>query len=209
MKTFPLRMNSVASVLRRVLGGANGTRLWSVVALVLFLLSSPSRARADIIDSYQFEPLTSTVLSAQPETISGSFTFDATTNVATSISITLSGLSPFGGTYLAASVSNFGSDFIGFGATNSAGDFLALTFQNELGVSPDPLVSDAIYVDNHVVTYDLAPVGGIELAPAAPAAAPEPSAVILLVTLVAMVGFLTRRKLAGGWEAKRTTHPTA
>jgi hypothetical protein len=33
MKTFTLRMNSVASVLRRLLGGAFCAQTWSVVAL--------------------------------------------------------------------------------------------------------------------------------------------------------------------------------
>jgi hypothetical protein len=208
MKTFTSQMNRVASVLRRGLGGAFCAQTCSVVALGLILLLGPSGARADIIDTYVFEPSSATVLAGLTEPITGSFTFDATTNVATAISITLSGLPPFGGTYLAASVSAFGADFIGFGATNSAGDFLALTFQNQLGISPDPLVLDAIYVDNDLSAADQAPLGGIEFAPAAPAV-PEPSSVILLVTLAAMVGFLTRRKLAGGWGAKRTTHPTA
>ena len=56
MKTSTLRMNSVASVLRRLLGGAFCAQTWSVVALGLILLLGPSGASADIMDSYVFEP---------------------------------------------------------------------------------------------------------------------------------------------------------
>jgi hypothetical protein len=47
MKTFTLRMNSDASVLRRVLGGAFCAQTWSVVALVPILLFGRANARAD------------------------------------------------------------------------------------------------------------------------------------------------------------------
>ena len=77
MKTFTLRMNSVASVLRRLLGGAFCAQTWSVAVLGLILLFGPSRASADIINNYVFAPGGSTVLGGYVESISGGFTFDA------------------------------------------------------------------------------------------------------------------------------------
>jgi hypothetical protein len=74
MKTFTLRMNGVASVLRRVLGGAFCAQTWSVISLGLILLLGPSGARADIIDNYVFAPGASTVLGGDTLTISGSYT---------------------------------------------------------------------------------------------------------------------------------------
>jgi hypothetical protein len=74
MKTFTSRMNSVASVLRRVLGGAVCAQTWSAVCLGLILLLGPSGASADIINNYVFAPGASTVLDGY---VSAGFTFDA------------------------------------------------------------------------------------------------------------------------------------
>jgi hypothetical protein len=80
-----------------------------------------------------------------------------------------------------------------------------------LGVSPDELQSvawqnPALAPPNSQLS-DPAPVGFVEFAPTP--AVPEPSSVILLVTLVAMVEFLTRRKLVMGGFSKKDPDPIA
>ena len=49
--------------------------------------------------SYVFAAGTTTDLAAGPETITGSFTFDASTNTETNVTITLTGMAPFADTY--------------------------------------------------------------------------------------------------------------
>lgn len=93
-------------------------------------------------------------------------------------------------------------------ATGGTGDQLIVEFSGELGVSPDPLLEVGWSSSPSNGVEDFAPLGGIEFAPAA-AAVPEPNSVILLVTLVGMVGFLTRRKLVVGGFSKRAPDPTA
>jgi hypothetical protein len=196
MKTFTLRMNSVASVLRRVLGGAFCAQTWSVAALGLILLLGPSRASADIINSYVFAPGASTVLGGDTLAISGSFTFDITTTTESQVAITLSGNPTYAGTYTEANLD------VGALAEVFADDgdlSLTMLFANVLDVSPVELQTvNWQNLDTTPVAQlqGLAPTGFVEFAPAP--AVPEPSSVVLLVTLVGMLGFLTRRKLAGG-----------
>jgi len=208
MKTFTLRMNGAASVLRRGLGGAFCAQTWSVVAVGLILLSGPSRAMADIIDNYVFASGASTVLGGDTLTISGSFTIDITTDVESQTAITLSGNATYAGTY---TYPTYASGCLNCIEANDGNISLSLGFADLLGVSPDELQSvawqnPALAPPNSQLS-DPAPTGFVEFAPTP--AVPEPSSVILLVTLVAMVGFLTRRKLAVGGLSKRPPDPTA
>jgi hypothetical protein len=194
MKIFTLRMNSLASVLRRLLGGAFCAQTWSVVSLGLILLLGPSGASADIINNYVFAPGASTVLGGDTLTISGSFTFDFTTLIESQLDITLSGNPTYAGTYTVGS--NLGDLAVVF--ADDGVRSLTIGFVENLDVSPNPLSFVAWQNPEPPIAQlsDAAPVGFVEFAPTP--TVPEPNSVILLVTLVAMAGFLTRRKLAGG-----------
>jgi hypothetical protein len=102
MKTFALRMNNAASVLRRILGAALYAQPWAVVAVVLILLFGPSRASADIINTYVIAPGASTLLDGYIESITGGFTFDDTDDAESAVSLTRSGMAPFSGAYTSA-----------------------------------------------------------------------------------------------------------
>jgi hypothetical protein len=181
----------------------------------------PARASADIMDSYVFEPgslitfgsdTEGNIPAGVTELVSGSFTYDATTNTPTAITISLAGPAPYSGTYTLDTNATGGVATAQLTALLGPYEELDLAFADFLGNSPDALTS-ALYSYESPTTFNNqarqeAIAGGVEFAPAA-SAVPEPSSVILLVTLVAIVGFLTRRKLAGGWGPKRTTHSTA
>jgi hypothetical protein len=159
------------------------------------------------MDSYVFEPGTSLTFGSEAESVSGSFTYDATTNIVTVLTISLAGPDPYSGTYTSDAEGQPVAIISGFLGPYEE---LLIGLANGLGSSPDAIIGAVYEYESPTATqftHADAVAGGVEFAPAA--AVPEPSSVILLVTLVAMVGFLTRRKLAGGWGARRTTHPTA
>jgi hypothetical protein len=197
--------------LRRVwVGVQSSPPLFYVFALILLLLFGPSRAKADIYDSYVFTfPGTSTTYynpTAVTETITGSFTFDATTGDSTAVSITLSGgASPFDGTYINPSDTCALPCSAIYGLSGAS--TLFVHFVNPLSGSPDPLQS------TEWSSASLAPYLGLDSSPTGSAvfsaAVPEPGSVIQLMTVVAMVGFLTRRKLVVGVLSKRSPNPTA
>jgi hypothetical protein len=180
--------------------------LFYVFALMLLLLFGSSQAKADIYDYYVFaSPVTTTTLNGVTEGVTGSFTFDATSDVATAVSITLtSGLaspSPFDGTYTNSSDS-CGSCYGIYGVSGGS-SFLFVYFDDALGVSPDDLEETQFY--GSVIGFEtVAATGYAEFS-----AVPEPGSVIQLMTVVAMVGFLIRRKLVAGVLSKRSPNPTA
>jgi hypothetical protein len=198
MTPCALRMSSVAS----------GLRPFGMVffALTLILLFASSRASADTVDTYVFSGA-SAVLGVAPETvaletITGGFTFDATTNEVSAVDITLTGNSAYAGSFTASSLSDGGLPFDVLNPVVNAGvtAFINLTFASDFGASPDPLVgfnwvSTSGGGGSGVPTSDLE--GEIVISGTSTSAVPEPSSFILiLVPLVATVGFLKRRDRA-------------
>src|ERR1700679_2965119 len=191
MTPCALRMSSVASGLRSFGVG--------FFALTLVLLFGPSRASADTLDTYVFSGA-SAVLGISPETvaletITGGFTFDATTNVVTAVDITLTGNSAYAGSFTASSLSDGGLAFNVLSPVVNAGGtaFINLTFASDFGASPDPLTgfnwtSTSGGGGSGVPTNDLQ--GEIIITSTSISAVPEPSSfILLLVPLIAIVGF--------------------
>jgi hypothetical protein len=140
------------------------------------------------------------VLGGDTLAISGSFTFDFTTTIESQVAITLSGNPTYAGTYTATNLA------LGALAEVFADDgdlSLTILFANVLDLSPVELQTvdwqGSGPIPPQLQGQDL--TGFVEFAPTP--AVPEPNSVILLVTLVAMAGFLTRRKLAGGWVIQK------
>jgi hypothetical protein len=197
--------------LRRVwVGVQSSPPLFYVCALVAILLVGPSRAKADNYDYYVFaSPVTTTTLNGVTEGVTGSFTFDSSSDSLTAVSITLaSGLSspsPFDGTYTIPSVSlpAYCGSCQSF-TVYSGGSTLDVYFDSALGVSPDNLEETQWYAAvSPYIGFDAA-TGYAEFS-----AVPEPGSVIQLMTVVAIVGFLIRRKLVVGVLSKRSPNPTA
>jgi hypothetical protein len=209
MTPCALRMSSVAS----------GLRPFAMVffALTMILLFGSSRASADTLDTYVFSGA-SAVLGVAPfetvalETITGGFTFDTTTNKVSAVDITLTGNSAYAGTFTASSLSDGGLPFDILNPVVNSGvtAFINLTFASDFGASPDALVgfnwiSTSGGGGSGVPTNDLQ--GEIVITGTTTTTVPEPSSgILLLVPLVATVGFLTRRDRA---VAKRIPQPTA
>jgi hypothetical protein len=124
---------------------ASGLRPFGMVffALTLILLFASSRASADTVDTYVFSGA-SAVLGVAPETvaletITGGFTFDATTNEVSAVDITLTGNSAYAGSFTASSLSDGGLPFDVLNPVVNAGvtAFINLTFASDFGASPD------------------------------------------------------------------------
>lgn len=159
-------------------------------------------ARADI-ENYVFSSDASTNLDGTAtENITGGFTFNTTTGAVTALTITLAnGDAPFDGTYSNTSDTCTTTCTSVFGT--NGGSTLFVFFAQDLGASPDALKSTE-WSSASVSPYlglDSSPTGSVVLATTS--AVPEPSPIALLVTMVAMVGFLTRRKLARGYLRDR------
>lgn len=172
-----------------------------VTGLILFC-GLQMEARADI-DTYVFSGNASTNLDGTAtENISGGFTFNTTTGLVTLLTITLAnGDAPFNGTYT-NSLDTCTTTCTGIDGTNGVAT-LFVHFDQDLGASPDALQSTE-WSSASVSPYfglDSSPTGSAVLATAAPV--PEPSPIALLVTMVAMVGFLTRRKFTRGYLRDR------
>jgi hypothetical protein len=163
------------------------------ILVVVLLFSCPSRASADIINAFVFSPGASTLLGADFEAISGSFTFNSTTDTESGVSITLTGTGPSAGVYtepLAKQI--IGAMIITAFAPMAE---LEIDFSLPLATSPDPLTEvewtlvPGEGLPNGTPVTDLAPVG-FALFPV-----PEPTSAVLLSTVVAIVGPVARRKL--------------
>lgn len=185
MKNCTSGFYRAASVLRRVWAGQLSTPFY-VFSLILILLVGSSRAKADI-DTYVFSSGTSTNLNGDTEDITGGFTFDTTTDIATAVSITLTGASPYAGTYSNSS-DTCSNPCTAIFATSGVST-LFVHFDQGLGVSPDDLQSTEW-------SSSISPGFGSDGSPtgaavfASTSAVPEPSSVFLLVTMVAMLGLL-------------------
>jgi len=158
-------------------------------------------ARADI-DTYVFSNNASTNLDGTAtENITGGFTYNTTTGAVTALTITLAnGDAPFDGTYSNA-LDTCTTTCTGVFGTNG-GATLFVFFAQDLGASPDALQSTEWSAPvSPFLGLDSAPTGSVVFATTS--AVPEPSPIAILVAMVAMVGFLTRRKLAGGYLRDR------
>jgi PEP-CTERM motif len=109
------------------------------------LATAPGAARAGPI-SYVFTSDASVVLAGDTEAISGSFTFDTTTITETDVTITLTGPSPFSGTYTQGPAFDMGSNdevLAGTPVYFSLPD-MGILFAADLNVPSDPLVSISV-----------------------------------------------------------------
>jgi hypothetical protein len=139
-------------------------------------LAAPAISRADVIHDYVFQDA-STVLMSTPETITGSFTFDVTTGVESSVEMTLSGDPPYAATYtesIAGYPCTDGFSVCGYNGTTE----LLIHFDSLLDVSPDPLFSVQYFPMGGVAVRDLSPTG--EVVFASVTATPEPASFALL-----------------------------
>jgi hypothetical protein len=147
------------------------------------LATAAGAARASPM-SYVFAPGASTVLDGDTETITGSFTFDTTTNIQTAVSIVLSGPAPYSGTYTSASASNSASDFVATGTpTLPFYPVIFVDFADDLNVTYDPLTS-VVWESATTFTDSTAVTGA--------AVVPEPAGLALLGTALGL--FLLRSR---------------
>ncbi len=189
-----LRINRTRSMSRCVWRAVQSSPAPYFFALILLFASS--RAQADV-ETYVFSSDASTNLDGTAtENITGGFTFDTTTGAVTALTITLAnGNAAYDGTY-SNSLDTCTTTCTGVYGTNG-GSNLFVFFAQDLGASPDALTStEWVSSVSPYFGLDSSPTGSVALTSSA--AVPEPSPIALLVTMVAMVGFLTRRKLAGG-----------
>jgi hypothetical protein len=220
MKPGALRMSSVVSWLRPF-GVMFSSHPFYVFALMLILLMAPAPAAASIVEldvSGTFTPATPPLFggtcSSSGCTIGGDIVINNTLDVVTSADVTASGFGPAMGpfTIFAAVADGFGTQTV-IQLSDAADQTLDFVFnapvQGSLaGYTGGPLNTGS---EIYGAEYSPAPLwfltsGSLTAVP--PATVPEPSSVVLLVPLVAIVGFLTRRKLAREL-AKRTPQPTA
>jgi hypothetical protein len=196
MKTRTSRTNSAPGVMRRLWGELLSQSLY-VFSLILILLFGSSRASADIMDTYVMSGA-SAVLDGDLFTITGTFTVDTTSEFESSV-ITLTGTSTdaIAGTYAGfESLGTILDDIYAYGTSPPSSNLsIDLYFaSNPFGATPDRLI-EVSWSQGTPISYevDFNAIGFAVLT----ASTPEPSSVVpILVTVIAMVGFLTRRKLA-------------
>jgi hypothetical protein len=150
---------------------------FAVVAVLLAGLFTETARAAPI--SYVFAAGTTTDLGAGAETITGSFTFDASTDTETNVSITLTGMAPFADTYtdpLATPPSS--NEVFGFSPTLTG---ISIFFAMPLDVSPDPLM-EVRFGNVKLAAVDPSPHGAAIFQPAIP----EPASLSLLGTALGL-----------------------
>ena len=138
MKALNL-LSSRAAIVPRHVSGVFAVQHFYAMALILVPLFGASAAKAG---PFVIASGSTTVLDGYTESISGTFSFNSMTDIESAVSITLSGLAPFSGTYVLA----------GSSSTISAMDIhaddgltgLALHFSDPLDGSLDPITSVAV-----------------------------------------------------------------
>jgi hypothetical protein len=226
MKTSTLRMNSVASVLRRVLGGAFCPQPWSVVALVPILLFGPANARADDF-TFSFTNnvgsvagtvtgeifgLTNNSTSAASEVIIDSYpTFPSNPSNL--------GPAPIDVTAWADQIYNLFTESDGaitydvFTASASTTSITSGLFQLTGGTTLSGPFGPGVFADNEFFTPDQdddsdldsyldssssEPLPGYSLVPASVVPTPEPTSVFLLAGVLLAVAFVARKRMVHG-----------
>ena len=170
---------------------AHTPRRFHVGPLVAILLFALPLARADNL-TWVFTPDAATVLGGDIELISGSFTFDSTTDTETGVAVTLTGPAPMAGTYTEPLMEGFLGDTI---SAYAPGLELDITFLNPLTAlnSPDPIgmVVWKVVPQTRVSTEFISSgsAGSAEIV------TPDPGSIALLATAIAMTGFVTPRRL--------------
>jgi len=125
-------------------GLRRGLQLTLAVVTAVCLATAPG-ARATPLN-YVFTSNASVVLAGDTEAISGSFTFDTTTITETDVTVTLTGPSPFAGTYTQGPAFDMGSNdevLAGTPVYFSLPD-MGILFAADLNVPSDPLVSVSV-----------------------------------------------------------------
>ena len=125
-------------------GLRRGLQLTLAVVTAVCLATGPG-ARATPLN-YIFTSNASVVLAGDTEAISGSFTFDTATITETDVTITLTGPSPFSGTYTQGPAFDMGSNdevLAGTPVYFSLPD-MGIGFAADLNVPSDPLVSVSV-----------------------------------------------------------------
>lgn len=125
-------------------GLRRGLQLTLAVVTTVCLATAPG-ARATPLN-YVFTSNASVVLAGDTEAISGSFTFDTTTITETDVTVTLTGPSPFAGTYTQGPAFDMGSNdevLAGTPVYFSLPD-MGILFAADLNVPSDPLVSVSV-----------------------------------------------------------------
>lgn len=156
--------------------------------------------------SYVIDPGTSTNLGGDVETITGSFTFDTATDLESNVSITLTGLSPFAGTYIDNSTDRsqlqadgLAADACGTtGGHGGGGNSLCLRFTNPLSGGPTDPLSFVGYVAAGFPNDPATDFGTSVVGSASPGVAttPLPAALPLFATGLGAMGLF-------GWRRKR------
>ena len=191
MKICALRMNSASSVLRRVWASHGAF-------LVLILLLGAAGARADTFN----------IVFTGSISASGSFTTDGSCSSCSMGAGLLSFTVDIGQDtgVKAFDLDDPGAMFLTFDRPTAVliGDLLnsetadALTLRSILTGTPNFFFGTIQVPDRFSGTFTINA-----------ATVPEPSPVILLVTVVAMAGYLTRRKLLAGGLSRGTPDPSA
>ena len=164
----------------------NGLRrglLLTLAVMTAVCLATAPGARATPLN-YVFTSNASVVLAGDTEAISGSFTFDTTTDIQTAVSIVLSGPAPYSGTYTSASASNNASDFVAAGTpTLPFFPVIFVDFADDLNVTFDPLTS---------VVWETATTFTDSTAVTGAAVVLEPASLALLGVAVGLFLFISR-----------------
>ncbi len=153
-------------------GSRRGLQLALAVVTAVCLATAPG-ARATPLN-YVFTSNASVVLAGDTEAISGSFTFDTATITETNVTITLTGPSPFSGTYTQGPAFDMGSNdevLAGTSVYFSLPD-MGIGFAADLNVRSDPLV--AVSVESAIGT------GATSTMVTGAAVVPEPATLALL-----------------------------
>lgn len=165
-------------------------RQWSRSALVAAFACCLTISVAAHATPYTFTlaPGASTVLHGNSETISGSFTFDSSTDTESNVSITLAGPGPQAGVY--TTLVQPQNPFTIIVKDPISGNLLELFFLYALQYSLDPITVIFFQTPEEALMgggeTDSRPIGSA-VSPTAPAPIPEPSSIGLLCTAFALL----------------------
>jgi hypothetical protein len=141
------------------------------------------------------------VLDGYTEALSGSFTFDTTDDEESGVSIDLTGLAPFSGTYTQGTAVTVGVEN-NINAQGPAGGILFLNFSDALNTGPGTVdelssayLSAPLDVDCFALCSATSLVGGAGDPP--PSGVPEPTSLAPLGSALAILALLRWRRRSG------------